>query len=158
MILCQRVKIKFSGRIFLGHQGPTTSGYPRPRPQDVPDKSFMQGALFCCSRQGIAGMSRDLGRDSGVTLANQTKERPVHELFPGAFRNKSSMWIALVFPRKNTRIHKDSRNSWSFCFGPLFGLVCRGDSGETSRDQKNFMQENFGLIFATEINSKRAKW
>ena len=30
-------------------------------------------------------------RKSGVTRANQTKERPVHELFPGAFRNKSSM-------------------------------------------------------------------
>ena len=35
----------------------------------------------------------------------QTKERPVHELSPGAFRNKSSMWIVLVFLRKNTRIH-----------------------------------------------------
>ena len=29
--------------------------------------------------------------ESGVTPANQTKERPVHELFSGAFRNKSSM-------------------------------------------------------------------
>ena len=66
--------------------------------------------------------------DSWVAPANQTKERPVHELFPGAFRNKSSMWIALVFPRKNTRIHKNGRNSWTFCFGPFFGLVCRGDS------------------------------
>ena len=28
---------------------------------------------------------------SGVAPANQTKERSVHELFPGAFRNKSSM-------------------------------------------------------------------
>ena len=28
---------------------------------------------------------------SGVTPANQTKERPAHELFAGAFRNKSSM-------------------------------------------------------------------
>ena len=40
---------------------------------------------------------------SRVTPANQTKERPVHELFPGANRNKSSMWIMLVVPRKNTR-------------------------------------------------------
>ena len=60
--------------------------------------------------------------------ANQTKERSVHELFAGAFRNKSSMWIVLVFLRKNTRIHKNGRNSWTFRFGPFFGLVCRGDS------------------------------
>ena len=65
---------------------------------------------------------------SGVAPANQTKERSVHELFAGAFRNKSSMWIVLVFPRKNTRIHKNGRNSWTFRFGPFFGLVCRGDS------------------------------
>ena len=64
---------------------------------------------------------------SGVALANQTKERSVHELFAGAFRNKSSMWIVLVFQRKNTRIHKNGRNSWTFRFGPFFGLVCRGD-------------------------------
>ena len=62
---------------------------------------------------------------SGVAPANQTKERSVHELFAGAFRNKISMWIVLVFPRKNTRIHKNGRNSWTFHFGPLFGLVCR---------------------------------
>ena len=36
---------------------------------------------------------------SGVAPANQTKERSVHELFTGAFRNKS-------FLRKNTRSHK----------------------------------------------------
>ena len=29
--------------------------------------------------------------ESGVAPANQTKERSVHELFTGAFRNKSSM-------------------------------------------------------------------
>ena len=29
---------------------------------------------------------------------------------------------------KNTRIHKNGRNSWTFRFGPFFGLVCRGDS------------------------------
>ena len=66
--------------------------------------------------------------NSGVTPANQTKERPVHELFAGAFQNKSSMWIVLVFRRKNTRIHKNGRNSWTFRFGPFFGLVYRGDS------------------------------
>ena len=47
--------IKLLGRIFLGHQGP--------RRRDIPDKNFMQVAFFCCFRQGVAGMSRDLGRD-----------------------------------------------------------------------------------------------
>ena len=49
---------------------------------------------------------------------------------PGrALWNQSSMRIALVFPRKkNTRIHTNARNLWTFRFGPFFGLVCRGDS------------------------------
>ena len=38
------------------------------------------------------------------------------------------MWIVLVFLRKNTTIHRNGRNSWTFRFGPFFGLVCRGDS------------------------------
>ena len=57
--LCQvrknSLNIKFLGGIFLGHLGP--------RRRDIPDKNFMQVALFCCFRQGVAGMSRDLGRD-----------------------------------------------------------------------------------------------
>ena len=48
---------------------------------------------------------------SRVAPANQAKGRSVHELFAGAFRNKSSMWIVLVFLRKITRIHKNGRNS-----------------------------------------------
>ena len=39
-------KIKFLGRIFLGHQGS--------RRRDIPDKNFMQVAFFCCFRQGVA--------------------------------------------------------------------------------------------------------
>ena len=38
-------------------------GQPAPRRRDIPDKNFMQVAFFCCFRQGVAGMSRDLGRD-----------------------------------------------------------------------------------------------
>ena len=49
------LNIKFPGGIFLGHPGP--------RRRDIPDKNFMQVAFFCCFRQGVAGMSRDLGRD-----------------------------------------------------------------------------------------------
>ena len=44
----------------FGRDIPGTSG---PRRQDIPDKNFMQVAFFCCFRQGVAGMSRDLGRD-----------------------------------------------------------------------------------------------
>ena len=46
---------KFLGGIFLGHPGP--------RRRDIPDENFMQVAFFCCFRHGVAGMSRDLGRD-----------------------------------------------------------------------------------------------
>ena len=49
------LNIKFLGRIFLGHPGP--------RRRDIPEKNFMSVAFFCCFRQGVAGMSRDLGRD-----------------------------------------------------------------------------------------------
>ena len=58
--------IKFLGGIFLGHPGP--------RRRDIPDKNFMQLAFFCCFRQGVAGMSRDLGRDRprfGKTLCKK---------------------------------------------------------------------------------------
>ena len=49
------LNIKFLGGIFLGHQGP--------KRRDIPDRNFMQVTFFCCFRQGVAGMSRDLGRD-----------------------------------------------------------------------------------------------
>ena len=48
-------KHKVLGGMFLGHQGP--------RRRDIPVKNFMQVAFFCCFRQGVVGMSRDLGRD-----------------------------------------------------------------------------------------------
>ena len=64
---------------------------------------------------------------SGVAQANQTKERSVHELFAGAFRNKSSMCIVLVFLRRNTRIHEKWAKFMNFSFWPFlwFGLPGR---------------------------------
>ena len=38
-------------------------GHPGPRCRDIPDRNFMQVAFLCCFRQGVARMSRDLGRD-----------------------------------------------------------------------------------------------
>ena len=49
------LNIKFLGGMFLGHPGP--------RRRDIPNKNFMQVAFFGWFRQGVAGMSRDLGRD-----------------------------------------------------------------------------------------------
>ena len=63
---------------------------------------------------------------SGDGKPNQ--RRSVHELFAGAFWNRSSIWIVLVLLRKNTRTHEKCRNSWTFRFGPFFALVCWGDS------------------------------
>ena len=66
--------------------------------------------------------------------ANQTKERSVHELFTGAFRNKSSMRIVLVFLRKK---HQNSQkwakfmnfSFWPFLWFGLPGATPEGESG-----------------------------
>ena len=57
---CQERKsslnIKFSGGIFLGHQGP--------RRRDIPDKQLhASGLVSVVFRQGVAGISQDLGWD-----------------------------------------------------------------------------------------------
>ena len=49
--------------------------------------------------------------DLGNNFELYSKESSVHELFTGAFRNKSSMRIVLVFSSKDTRIHRNGRNS-----------------------------------------------
>ena len=105
-------------------------------------------SVLFCPRLKIAAFSRFQNRTvfgtpsipgpheterGGTTSLNhewprQTEPKKGHELFTGAFRKKSSMWIVLVFIRRNTRIHKNGRDSWTFRFGPFFGLVCRGDS------------------------------
>ena len=75
---------------------------------------------FCVCEKVLKATEEGLkyfgGRFSGVAPANQTKERSVHKLFAGAFRNKSSMWIVLVFLRKNTRIHKKGEIHELFVF------------------------------------------
>ena len=48
-------KHKVFGWDIPGTSGTQMSGYP--------GQNFMQVAFFCCFRQGMAGMSRDLGRD-----------------------------------------------------------------------------------------------
>ena len=47
-------EMKFLGRIFLGHQGPDVG---------ISRTKTLCKWFFCCFRQGVAGMSRDLGRD-----------------------------------------------------------------------------------------------
>ena len=80
----------------------------------------MFGCLHC-TRCALFYIFLRKGREepkSGVAPANQTKERSVHELFAGAFRNKSSIGILLVFLRKNTRIHKKRAKFMNFSFWP----------------------------------------
>ena len=48
-------------KVFGGQDIPGTPGTQTSR--DIPGKSFMRVAFFCCFRQGVAGTSRDLGRD-----------------------------------------------------------------------------------------------
>ena len=73
-------KTMFLGGIFLGHQGP--------RRRDIPDKNLMQVAFFCCFRHGVAGMSRDLGRD--VQDLEKLYER--------------ELWADFSFPKKRSKI------------------------------------------------------
>ena len=75
------LNIKFLGGIFLGHQGPGR--------RDIPDKNFMQVAFFCCFRQGLAGMSRDLGRD--VPDLEKLYAR--------------KLWADVSFPTKKPKVH-----------------------------------------------------
>ena len=49
-------KHKVFGRDIPGTSGAQTSAYPG-------QKLYAAVAFFCCFRQGVAGMSRDLGRD-----------------------------------------------------------------------------------------------
>ena len=77
----------------------TGAGVWRKAPMAFPDsssvldkfqsaKSASPISRVCPVNQVFLGKSAPL---SGVAPANQTKERSVHELFAGAFRNKSSM-------------------------------------------------------------------
>ena len=70
---------------------------------------------------------------SGVAPANQTKERPVHEPFPGAFRNKNSMWIVLVFLRKK---HQNSQKWVKFMNFSLWPFLWFGLPGRLLIRQK----------------------
>ena len=73
---------------------------------------------------------------------------------------KFEMWIGLFYLRKSTRIYKNGRNSWTFRFGPFFGLVCRGDSWFFLRAQngvflvgaKKFMLKKF-ICFIGPLNT-----
>ena len=80
---------------------------------------------FCGTFSAMTLSERPHKWISGVTPANQTKKRPVHELFPGAFRNKSSRCESCLFSEgKNTRIHTEmgAKFTWTFRFGPFFGF------------------------------------
>ena len=80
----------------------------------------------CGSKNVLEGAMITLLR-SGVAPANQTKERSVHELFAGAFRNKSSICESCLFSQGKTpeftkmgEIHELS--FWAFFW---FGLPGR---------------------------------
>ena len=84
------LKIKFLGRIF-----------PGPRRRDIPDKNFMQVGFFCCFRQGVAGMSRDLGPGCPGMWKNFMQEKFGADFsFPISEQTitHSKVWGRLAFP------------------------------------------------------------
>ena len=70
----------------------------------------------------------DLHLQSGVAPANQTKERSVSWTFHRGIPEQKFNVNRACFPKEKHRIHKNGRTSWTFRFGPLFGLVCWRDS------------------------------
>ena len=95
-----------------------------------PSVGFPRNADRKCPRESQVSKSdpcrkMDMVNLSGVTPANQTKERSVHEVFTGAFRNKSSMWIVLVFLRKTPEFTKMGEIHELFVLA--LSWVCRGD-------------------------------
>ena len=88
-----------------------------PTPEATRTCKIQQNSLQKGSRYGI----------SGVGPENQTKERSVHELFTGAFWNKSSMGIVLVFLRKKHQNSQKWAKLMNFSLWPFlwFGLPGR---------------------------------
>ena len=96
-----------------------------------------------------AAVSRLFGQDffpqkpspkSGVTPANQTKERPVHELFAGAFRNKSSICESCLFSQGKTpeftKKMGEIHMNFSFCPFLWFGLPGRNPPDKRENGNK----------------------
>ena len=93
-------------------------------------KYFPKGVFWTRVRSGP-------GKPNQRKVSSWTFRRGIPE-------QKFDMWIVLVFLRKNTRIHKKGRNSWTFRFGPFFGLperLLKGfffQKGPFSRDSRDF--------------------
>ena len=89
-----------------------------------------RGALVCTVQEPLQPWIMEKIRRTLSGVARQTK--PKKGQFMNFSRGHSGTKIRYVnracFPKENTRIHKNGRNSWTFRFGPFFGLVCRGDS------------------------------
>ena len=88
----------------------------------------MQKISRSCAERAIFIKFQASTCQSGVAPANQTKERPVHELFPGAFRNKSSICEScLCFPKEKHQNSQKWAKFVNFSFWPFFwfGLLGR---------------------------------
>ena len=116
------LNIKFLGRIFLGHPGP--------RRRDIPDNNFMQVAYLCCFRQGVAGMSRDLGRDVPGAPGLGSAEGGHPDLFRfvpiSPFSSDLFRFALLVF--RNTPICSDLLRFLPIC-SDLFSEQIRTNQG-----------------------------
>ena len=80
------LNIKFLGGIFLGHQ--------EPRRRDIPDENFMQVALFCCFRQGMASISPGFGSGRpGIRKTLPLMTKLLHTVFLFCFGELLSVII-----------------------------------------------------------------
>ena len=65
-------------------------------------RGIFKSPLFCPHPLPSSKTTCSKSHVSGVAPANQTKERSVHELFAGAFRNKSSICESCLFSQGKT--------------------------------------------------------
>ena len=137
------LNIQFLGGIFLGHPGP--------RRRDIPDKNFMQVAFFCCFRQEVAGMSRDLGRDVPDLEKLYARKLWVDFSHPNILSVSSLLsWLS----HRRCRHHHYRYNILNFDFPLLFWCrlsIVSNNSGRTQfeRGEKDPHPQDFSLTKKT---------
>ena len=130
------LNIKFLGGIFLGH--------PEPRRRHIPDKNFMQVAR--CFRQGVAGMSRDLGRDVSDLGKTLCKKLWADLSYPSLGR-RTEQAKANLNPRAGPRVDPRDRPQRAPATGPTrvdFPVfIAEGQEGTAGRGRDRKCHDNF---------------
>ena len=128
-------------------------GMSWPRPWYVPDQNFMQGAFFCCFRHGMAGMSRNLGRD--VSGSEKRYARKLWGDFSVPYWNLDGQ-IAQNNSQVQLKLPRFARTARPWQSGkPLFFKSCEMDHLSF---EILYMREEAGRSGSSEKNKKLVVW